>query len=212
MSLWEVVVPFDPKMLKNVDFKFSIRTVFCNSQQSILTLHSIHSTSNPSLYCGYEHWPCTLFIILSVTSWLMIVFRLSITKEWRESKIWTTHMNSLRRPLSPRKTSLLASMCSSLVSWFEIYLGAHIIFWNIFTEERKESYWLIFSCGQHHSQPYRCVCYPTEVCFDMLNFYLYVGNFHVLYYWSKKYYWKHTEKPDLWFVMSTGGALTRPMT
>ena len=193
MSLWEVVVPFDPKMLKNVDFKFSIRTVFCNSQQSILTLHSIHSTSNPSLYCGYEHWPCTLFIILSVTSWLMIVFRLSITKEWRESRIWTTHMNSLRRPLSPRKTSPSASMCSSLVSWFEIYLGAHIIFWNIFTEERKESYWLIFSCGQHHSQPYRCVCYPTEVCFDMLNFYLYVGNFHVLYYWSKKYYWKHTE-------------------
>ena len=31
---------------------------------------------------------------------------------------------------------------------------------------------LIFSCGQHYSQPYRCVCYPTEVCFDMLNFYM----------------------------------------
>ena len=112
--------------------------VFCNSNQSILTLHSIHSTSNPSLYCGYEHWPMAMFIILSVTRGSMIVFRLSITREWRESRIWTTHMNSLRRPWSPRKTSLLASMCSSLVSWFEIYLGANIIFWNNFTEERKE--------------------------------------------------------------------------
>ena len=49
MSSWGVVVPSDPIMLKNVDFKFSIITVFCNSHQSILTLHSIHSTSNPSL-------------------------------------------------------------------------------------------------------------------------------------------------------------------
>ena len=152
-----------------------ILTVFCNSHHSILTLHSIQSTSNPSLYCGDEHWPCTLFIILSVTSWLMIVFRLSITKEWRESKIWTTHMNSLRRPLSPRKTSLLASMCSSLVSWFEIYLVRsphHFLKYFHWGKAGIQLTWLIFSCGQHYSQPYRCVCYPTEVCFDMLNFYI----------------------------------------
>ena len=93
MSLWEVVVPFDPKMLKNVDFKFSIRTVFCNSQQSILTLHSIHSTSNPSLYCGYEHWPwhCSLSYRLQVDWWLFSDYRLLENEEnlEYEQHIWT---------------------------------------------------------------------------------------------------------------------------
>ena len=80
-----------PKMLRNMYFKLSIITVFCNSHKSILTLHSIHSTSNLSLYCGYEHWLCSLSYRLQEDQWLFSDYQLLENEENLEYErhIWT---------------------------------------------------------------------------------------------------------------------------
>ena len=69
----------------------SIIKLFCNSHWSILTLHSIHSTSDPTLYCSYEHWPCSLSYWLQEDRCLFSDYRLRENEENLEYEwhIWT---------------------------------------------------------------------------------------------------------------------------